>query len=93
MNEVIAVAIPTFAVILAALWNRQELNAFRSEVRGEIMVLRTETNRLAAELRGEITVLRSDLGARLDRIEADLRRFYMDLGRHEADIQNLKDRK
>ena len=29
---------------------------------------------------------------RLATIEGDLRQFYRDLGRHEADIANLKDR-
>lgn len=35
----------------------------------------------------------SRIEGRLVSIEADLRRFYHDLGRHEADIQTLKERK
>jgi hypothetical protein len=32
------------------------------------------------------------LEARLTTIEGDLRQFYRDLGRHDADITNLKER-
>jgi hypothetical protein len=32
------------------------------------------------------------LGARIDRISDDLKVFYRDLGRHDADIANLKQR-
>ena len=35
----------------------------------------------------------SELNARLDRQQADLSQFYMILGRHEADINNLKEQR
>jgi len=34
----------------------------------------------------------NDVGGRLNTIESDLRQFYSILGRHDAEIANLKDR-
>lgn len=42
-------------------------------------------------LEGRIDRLGSELNARLDRMQADLSQFYRDLGRHDAEIANLKD--
>jgi hypothetical protein len=81
MHEALAIGIPTFVVLLGILWNHQEIR----DVRGEIA-------NLHADLRGEIANLRTEMNTRLIVIEGDLRQFYKDLGRHEAEIEALKKR-
>ncbi|MGH9405068.1 MAG: hypothetical protein ACRD3D_04425 [Terriglobia bacterium] len=44
------------------------------------------------KMRVEMASLRTEMGTRLDRIEADLRQFYHDLGRHEGEIDALRRR-
>jgi hypothetical protein len=42
-------------------------------------------------LEGRIDRLGTELNARMDRMQADLSQFYQTLGRHDAEIINLKE--
>ena len=68
-----------------------------TELNGRIDRMDTELNgridKMDTELNGRIDKMGSDLNARLDRQQADLSQFYMILGRHEADINNLKEQR
>jgi predicted nuclease with TOPRIM domain len=81
MNEALAIGIPTFAVVLGIFWNNARFN----EVAARFNEIGGRFNEVAGRF-GEVN-------ARLDRIEADLRQFYHELGRHEGEIQSLRDRK
>jgi hypothetical protein len=71
--NIITAVIPTFAVLLGILFNRQEITALR----GEIAQLRSEMRDEIASIRGEISQLRMEMFQLRDSIHRDM------IGLHE----------
>jgi hypothetical protein len=77
LQLMLSMGVPTIAVLISYLLNNSHLTAVEANLNTRI----------------------DNMGARIDRIETrlitiegDLRQFYRDLGAHEADISNLKNR-
>ena len=81
MHDVVVVGIPLLAILAGILFNRTDMNGFRTEMRSEIGNLRTEMN-------GRFNKVESHL----DRIDADLRQFYHLTGKLEARMDSLEKR-
>ena len=96
----LSIGIPSLLVLVGIFLNNARFGAIDNRftsVEGRIDRMGTELNgridRMDTELNGRIDKMGSDLNARLDRQQADLSQFYMILGRHEADINNLKEQR
>jgi hypothetical protein len=84
LSTALTISIPTFAVMLGVLFNRQEILSVRAEVlslRGEISSLRVETRGEFASVRGEIALLRSDMNREINQLRKDF----------HADMNQLRD--
>ncbi len=76
----LSIGIPSLLVLVGIFLNNSRFGVVESRI-----------DRMGSELNARIDRLGSDLNARLDRQQADLSQFYQTLGRHDADIANLKD--
>jgi predicted nucleic acid-binding Zn-ribbon protein len=66
--NIITATIPTFAVLLGILFNRQEITSLRADMRAESASVRGEI----ASVRGEITQLRSEMIQLRDSVHHDM---------------------
>jgi hypothetical protein len=88
----LSIGIPSLLVLVGIFLNNARFSAIDnrfSAMDGRFTSVEGRIDRMGAELNGRIDRMGSDLNARLDRQQADLAQFYMILGRHEADINNL----
>lgn len=83
----LSIGIPSLLVLVGIFLN----NARFSAIDNRFTATDARIDRMGTELNGRLDRMGSELNARLDRQQADLAQFYMILGRHEADINNLKE--
>jgi hypothetical protein len=62
MQDAFTIAVPTLAVLFAALLNRSDLQSLRSEFRAELQAVRAEFREDHNSLRAEIIGIRERVG-------------------------------
>ena len=80
LQLVLTIAIPSLLILVGMFLNNSRSNTLEGHI-----------DRLGSDLDARIDRMGSDLNARLDRQQSDLSLFYQTLGRHDAEITNLKD--
>jgi hypothetical protein len=78
----LSIGVPSLVIVIGFMYNNSRLNTFEASVNARF-------NSIESNVSGGF----QDLRNRLTAIEADLRQFYRDLGRHEADIATLKEQR
>ena len=87
LQLVLTIGIPSLLILVGMFLNNSRSNTLDDH----IDTLESRMDRMGAELNARIDRLGSELNARMDRMQADLSQFYQTLGRHDAEITNLKD--
>jgi hypothetical protein len=77
----LSIGIPSLLVLVGIFLNNARFSVIESRL-----------DRMGSDLNARMDRMGSDLNARLDRQQSDLSQFYESLGRHDAEIINLKDR-
>ena len=81
----------TLAVILIGLlYNGKQIGNLRSELRGEIVSLRSEMHAMRAELRSDIKDLRAEMSARFDAFNAEGYKFSREQGEQNARLDAIE---
>jgi len=90
---------PVIAVLVGILLNERRTDRSDANLQEAKRELSTRIDQVEARLEGRIEEVNSridrvndQLTARIDRVADDLKTFYRDLGRHDADIATLKQR-
>ena len=86
---------PTLTVLVGILLNERRgdrIEARIDRVEAHIERVKQELKVRIDRVEAHIERVKQEIEARIDRISDDLRVFYRDLGRHEAEITNLKQR-
>jgi len=78
----LTIGIPSLLIVVGFVYNNSRLNTIESSVNARFNSIESNVNGGFQDVRSRLTV-----------IEADLRQFYRDLGRHEADIATLKEQR
>ncbi len=80
LQLVLTIGIPSLLILVGMFLNNSRSNTLEGRI-----------DRLGTELNARIDRMGSELNARMDRMQADLSQFYQTLGRHDAEITNLKE--
>ncbi len=84
MHDVVIVGIPLIAILAGILFSRSDNKDLRNEVRSGIKDLRNEMRDEFRAVRSKMRTIQSETRDHLNRIDADMRRFYHLTGTLEA---------
>jgi len=90
----LSIGIPSLLIVVGFVYNNARLNTIEANVSARFNSVDARFNSVDARFGSIETNVSSgfqDIRTRLNTIEADLRQFYRDLGRHEAEINALKE--
>lgn len=91
LQLVLTIAIPSLLILVGMFLNNSRSNTLEGHIDRLGSDLDARIGRMGSDLNARIDRMGSDLNARLDRQQSDLSLFYQTLGRHDAEITNLKD--
>ncbi len=80
LRLLLSIGIPSLLIVVGFIYNNARLNTMEADVSAR-----------CGSMESSVNAGFQDVRARLTAIEADLRQFYRDLGRHEAEIAALKE--
>jgi len=81
----LSIGIPSLLIVVGFIYNNSRLSTIEANVNARF-------NSVDGRF-GSIETNFQEIRARLNTIEADLRHFYRELGKHEAEIANLKEQR
>jgi len=83
----LSIGIPSLLIVVGFVYNNARLNTIEANVSARFNSVDARFGSIETNVSSGF----QDIRTRLNTIEADLRQFYRDLGRHEAEINALKE--
>ena len=88
MHDVVIVGIPLVVILAGILFNRNDFNKLRDDLRSDIKEVRSEMK----DVRSEMNEFRTEVRARFDIVDAELRYFHGFTGKLEGRVDAIEKR-